>query len=120
MAKVLAVELEKILEQYGKDVDEALKQTSIATADDTKELLRATSPKKTGRYARGWTVTARVSQFGRKIWVVHNADHYRLTHLLERGHALRNGGRTRAFPHIKKAELQAKRNLVRDLKKELK
>jgi hypothetical protein len=119
MSKVLSKEIAKILDAYGKEVDDALKRASVTTADEIKETLRATSPKKTGRYAKGWEVTSRAGPLGGKIWIIHNPSRYRLTHLLERGHALKGGGRTRAFPHIKKAENQAKRNLVRNLKREL-
>ena len=36
--------------------------------------------------------------------VLYNAKYYNLTHLLEKGHPLRSGGRARAFPHIKPVE----------------
>lgn len=121
MAKMsFTMQIDKVLKDYAKDVDEALKTASLETADDAKEQLRKTSPVRTGRYAAGWIVSAERTQLGRQVWKVHNKDHYRLTHLLERGHATRNGGRTRAFPHIKKAETIAKRNLVRRLKEQLK
>lgn len=48
-----------------------------------------------------------------------NPPHYRLTHLLEYGHATRNGGRTRAFPHWADAEAQAIRDFEALLRKEL-
>ena len=48
-----------------------------------------------------------------------NPPHYRLTHLLEHGHATRNGGRTRAFPHWAEAEQTAIREFESTFRREL-
>lgn len=48
-------------------------------------------------------------------YIVHNKEHYRLTHLLEKGHAKRSGGRTRAIPHIAPAEEAAKEKFIQDV-----
>lgn len=58
----------------------------------------------TGAYAKSWTwkmVEEKLGEYG----VVYNKEHYRLTHLLEHGHVIRNAygtyGRTAPRPHIK-------------------
>ena len=80
-------------------------QTEVTkAADECADLgvakLKQNSPKGvTGDYADGWN---KKKQGTKRI--IHNATEYRLTHLLEKGHATRDGGRTRAFPHIKPVE----------------
>ena len=44
---------------------------------------------------------------------------YQLAHLLEKGHAKRGGGRTKAMPHIAPAEENAVKELENDIKKAL-
>ena len=53
-------------------------------------------------YKKGWTVTAKRRNRRDTEQIVHNKTQYQLTHLLEFGHATRNGGRTKEFPHIGK------------------
>ncbi len=84
-----------------------IKKAEDVTAKECKENLEADSPVgATGKYKKGWKVTVTLDTPSEKHTVIHNKE-YRLTHLLEDGHATRNGGRTRAFPHIKKNEEKA-------------
>jgi len=59
---------------------------------------------KTGRYAKSWRVKTTEENSQKLIQTVHSPKRYMLAHLLEKGHAKRNGGRTRAIPHIAPAE----------------
>ncbi|RKJ32016.1 hypothetical protein D7X33_39910, partial [Butyricicoccus sp. 1XD8-22] len=52
-----------------------------------------------GAYAKSW----KASKINGK-WVIHNVKHYRLTHLLEKGHAKVGGGRVQSYPHIAPVE----------------
>lgn len=69
-------------------------------------------------YNAGWTSTLKKRK---NVWVetVHNAKKYRLTHLLEYGHAKANGGRTRAFPHIAPVAEKAEEELVDNILKNI-
>lgn len=69
-------------------------------------------------YAQGWSKVIRKSAITRRAGLVlFNKKHYRLTHLLEYGHATRKGGRdTRAFPHISTAQNNIEEQTVKELK----
>ncbi|MGT2951590.1 hypothetical protein BU202_08230 [Streptococcus cuniculi] len=97
----LSRELAKALAEYSEEVDNATDELAKATADKAVSTLKTTSPRKTSKYARHWKVTKNK----KGNYVVHNAPQtYRLTHLLENSHLLRNGGRSRAQPHIAPVE----------------
>ncbi|MFL1695447.1 HK97 gp10 family phage protein [Weissella kandleri] len=93
----LSNEIAQALSEFSNDVEEDLEHEKEAVANEAvAKLKRAGSfTDNSGRYRKGW----RVKKVGTKF-IVHNATRYQLTHLLENGHAKRNGGRTRAFTHI--------------------
>ena len=98
----LGSEISKALEDYTEDVEHALEKTKKELANTAVRKLKQTSPKRTGRYAAGWTKKKR----GKAI-IVHN-KHYQLTHLLEKGHAKRGGGRVAARVHIAPVEKEVR------------
>lgn len=93
----------KELRGYSKEVQGDMDKVADEVADEVVEKLKNESPKSNrksgGAYAGSW----KKSKDKGKI-IIHNKEHYRLTHLLERGHAKRNGGRTKAMPHIEPVE----------------
>jgi hypothetical protein len=97
-----AQEIAKILSQYSQDVEEGLEKAKEDVAKVAVARLKKNSPRRTGRYARGWR-TKRVGT----AQVIYNATDYQLTHLLEHGHAKRNGGRVAGIPHIRPVEEKA-------------
>ena len=96
----IASQIADALAEYSEEVNQKLEDAKSIVADETVAYLKANSPVgRRGKYAKGW----RKKKDGTG-YVVHNATDYRLTHLLEKGHAKRNGGRTKAEPHISDAE----------------
>lgn len=104
------------LEQFGKLTEDELVKAVKQIGEDTKKRLNNTSPKRTGRYAKDWAAGQKEIRKHRKSYIVYNKRHYQLTHLLEFGHATRNGGRTKEIPHIKPAEEKAIESLENKIK----
>ena len=78
------------------------------------------SPVKTGRYKKGWKVKTEYEDAFKKSCRVYNSKRPQLTHLLEFGHAKRGGGRTKAYPHIKKNEQKAQADLPKRIEEAIK
>ena len=116
----LTAELMADLSQYTNEVSEAVKKAVDEVAKECKENIQADSPTKTGKYKKGWKVKTTFEDTLQKRATVYNSTYGRLTHLLENGHALKRGGRTRAFPHIKKNEQKAVIELEKRVKEAIK
>ncbi len=103
----LSESLQKILRQYGDDVREVTRRMVKKSGNEARDQLKKVSPrrpKSNKHYADGWTVGDYTwSTLGAHV-TVYNAKKPGLAHLLENGHANRNGGRTRAYVHIKPVE----------------
>lgn len=97
----LANEITNALAEYTTEIEEGMEKAKEDNAKLGAKTLKVTSPKKTGKYRRGW----RAKRIG-KAWVVHNATDYQKTHLLEKGFAKRGGGRVAGRPHIAPVENQ--------------
>lgn len=85
------------------NADEAVKFTAKETVQELRNVHPSGSEKYGSwkAYNKGWTVTQTArDKREHKNATVHNKDHYQLTHLLEKGHALPQGGRSKAYTHI--------------------
>ena len=102
----LSTEVEKILNEYGENVQQNLGDIVKARSKKGASTLRSQSRQAvggTGAYAKGWTSTAQTGRDSAQ-GTIYNADLPGLPHLLEHGHANRNGGRTAGRTHIAPVE----------------
>lgn len=124
MAKIdidkLSLTVIQTLKEYSELTAQEVEKAVVATAKETVKELKTTSPVgATGEYAKSWTYKRDGEASGRSRFnmIVHSKKpDYRLTHLLEHGHAKVNGGRVAAIPHIKAAEINAEKRLLEKLK----
>lgn len=115
----LAEEIMKGLTEY-KNLATADMKTAVRKAGrSVKKDIQANAPKKTGAYSKSWTVKTTKETSESLELTVHSPKKYQLAHLLEKGHAKRGGGRTRAIPHIAPAEEKAAKDLEADIKRAL-
>ena len=117
----LAAEIAKGLAEYSQDVVEKVNISSEKIGKEAVKQLRQTSPKKTGKYSKSWTMSTEkeIGQPHKRIVHV-KAPHYRLTHLLEYGHAKVGGGRVEGRPHIRPAEEMVIEEFVKEVEEAIK
>jgi len=111
----LADEIARQLYEYTSEVKEQVSEAVEETAEEAKVELKVTSPKRTGKYAKSWRVKV-VRGANISTAIVHNTL-YQIVHLLEKGHAKRNGGRVAAIPHVGPAEDGARERLEQRIEK---
>lgn len=109
-------EIAKALSDYTTEVQEEIEEIAEKVAEEAVSTLKVTSPTgRRSRYAKGW----RKKKDG-KGYVIFNATDAGLTHLVEKGHAKRNGGRTKSFNHIQNAEETAIKDFENKIERAIK
>lgn len=116
----LAKEIQKVLIEYNDELDEIVIDEADSTINAAKGELQIVSPKDRPQYANSWRVGTR--QQGKRYYskAVYNEKDYRLTHLLEFGHATKSGGRTKAKPHVRPTEQKYKQIFVDNVERKAK
>ena len=123
-----------IIEEINKMNQRAIQNCNVAAelaATAGVKELKATSPVRSGEYARqhkkyppgsyakSWTKKKEGNALGVFNYTIYNAKHYQLTHLLEFGHIIatgkRAGQRSKAFPHIAPVNKSASEQFVRSV-----
>lgn len=103
----LADSIEKTLREYEasvvKDTGQLAKDFAKQGAKAVAQSARSSGWGDTTGYDKGWTTKYEEGRLSASA-IIYNKDVPGLAHLLENGHAKRNGGRTRAFPHIAPVE----------------
>lgn len=117
----LSAAIDSILAEYGDEVFDvlgiAIKETSEEAMDELRSVNKFSEKgHPTGAYSRGWEYLQKQVSRLKTEAVVYNEPHYRLTHLLENGHALKRGGRkygeVEGFEHIKPVNDKAQETVV--------
>lgn len=107
------------LQEYADVASEDVKTAVRKAGKNVKAEISANAPKRTGAYAKSWTVkTEKETDHSLEV-VVHSKNRYQIAHLLEHGHAKRGGGRVAGIPHIAPAEEKAVKQLEEDIMKKL-
>ena len=115
----------KTLEDYANATDALMHKVVDQASKTAVRELRATSPRRKGggAYAKGWgSKIDRQNRHWAYKRIVYNEKHYRLTHLLEKGHrqlgTIHVGKKTwvDARPHIGKVEQTVVEEMINELR----
>jgi hypothetical protein len=113
----LAAEITESLKVFTTEVVEAADEAGERIGKEAVKKLKISSPRDSGFYAKSWSLKTIKKTGVPDVNIIHvKAPHYRLAHLLEHGHSLRSGGRTKAQPHIAPVEEEAAQEYINAVK----
>lgn len=115
--------IEEIMSKIKDKTTKGLDRATTRISTKAVEAVKSTSPVMTGDYKNGWRkkLDGELSrQQLAKVYQVHNATDYQLTHLLEFGHANARGtGRTPAYVHIEPVQKMIDEEYTAEAAKEI-
>ena len=113
----LADAVNQAMEEFRERTEDVVSEAVTKVSKEAKQIAKSGSPTKTGGYAKGWATKKTKDAKGQTEITVYNRRKPGLTHLLEKGHAKRGGGRTKAYVHIAPAESYAVEALENEIKR---
>ena len=107
----ISKEITGALEEYGEKIAQGVEKAVDNAGTEALKVVRDKSPKRTGRYRRGWRKTKSGGNVDQNVHSVriYNKTAYQLTHQKAAG------GRVEGTPHIRPAAEDAERQLERDV-----
>ena len=115
----LAAAVMEQLEEYADLATDNMKKAVKDAADTVKKEIAANAPVRTGKYAKSWAAKKTKEDSHSLEITVHSKNRYQIAHLLENGHAKRNGGRVAAQVHIAPAEQKGIDQLEKEIERSL-
>ena len=115
----LADAIMETLEDYADLAAEDVKQAVREAGETVKKEISAHAPRNTGDYAKSWAVKKSKETSNSITMTVYSRNRYYLAHLLEFGHAKRNGGRVSGKSHIAPAEEKGIQQLEEEIERSL-
>lgn len=111
----LADTVMEYLNDYADVSTEGMKKAVKKAGNTVKKEIGANAPKDTGVYSKSWAVKNTKESANALEVTVYSRNKYQLAHLLEHGHARRNGGRAAGKSHIAPAEETGIRQLESEI-----
>lgn len=128
----LSKAIQEYLKDYKEDIEDDVVELSNKYIKEASKELKSISPKAKknvhlkgggvqipGSYAKSWSTKNGKKYTNVYSKVAYNKKYYRLTHLLEFGHANRDGSRTQAIPHIRETEDKYKEKFTEELERKI-
>ena len=115
----MAEPIAQSMAEYADLSNEVMKRSVTEVSRSVKKDIQANAPVMTGKYRKSWAAKKVQEDANSLTMVIHSRDRYQIAHLLERGHARRNGDRVAAIPHIAPAEQRGAEELMEKMERGL-